>query len=66
MDHMDHMDHMNHMNHMEQASYDMHSYVHELSLVRKNIVHLRKQLETAVQRDRTISSYLKKTHNLDI
>ena len=45
---------------------DMHKCVQELTLVRKRIMHLRTLLAEAMEKDKTISSYLKEIHDLHI
>ena len=45
---------------------DMHKCVEELTLVRKRIMHLRIQLAEAMEKDKTMSSYLKEIHDLHI
>ena len=45
---------------------DMHKCVEELTLVRKRIMHLRIQLAEAMEKDKTMSSYLKEIHDLYI
>ena len=45
---------------------DMHKCVQELTLVRKRIMHLRILLAEAMEKDKSMSSYLKRRHDLDI